>query len=111
MGGQAPLWSKLQVLSVDIAIMKEMGLQAYRFSIAWPRVDPKGDGHWNQAGLHYYSELVDGLLEEGIQPGPGPGCGRRSWAPEEGQRSPAGLPPRLREPDWRDNRPSGARGF
>ena len=52
----------------DIAIMKEMGLQAYRFSIAWPRVDPKGDGHWNQAGLHYYSELVDGLLEEGIQP-------------------------------------------
>ena len=48
--------------------MKEMGLQAYRFSIAWPRIDPKGDGHWNQAGLHYYSELVDGLLEEGIQP-------------------------------------------
>ena len=52
----------------DIAIMKEMDLRAYRFSIAWPRVDPKGDGHWNQAGLDYYSKLVDGLLEAGIQP-------------------------------------------
>ena len=52
----------------DIAIMKEMELRAYRFSVAWPRVDPKGDGHWNQAGLDYYSKLVDGLLEAGIQP-------------------------------------------
>ena len=48
--------------------MKEMELRAYRFSVAWPRVDPKGDGHWNQAGLDYYSKLVDGLLEAGIQP-------------------------------------------
>ena len=52
----------------DIAVMKEMELRAYRFSISWPRVDPRGDGHWNQAGLDYYSKLVDGLLEAGIQP-------------------------------------------
>ncbi len=52
----------------DVSLMKKMGLQAYRFSVAWPRVDPKGDGQWNQAGLDYYSELVDALLEAGIQP-------------------------------------------
>ncbi|MDE7245175.1 MAG: beta-glucosidase [Oscillospiraceae bacterium] len=52
----------------DIALLKEMGLGAYRFSIAWPRIAPKGGTDWNQAGLDYYSELVDALLEAGIEP-------------------------------------------
>jgi beta-glucosidase len=56
------LWPK------DIALMKSMGLQAYRFSIAWPRILPEGRGRVNQPGLDFYSRLVDGLLEAGIEP-------------------------------------------
>lgn len=52
----------------DIALMRELGLQAYRFSIAWPRVLPAGRGTINLAGLDFYDRLVDGLLEAGIQP-------------------------------------------
>ena len=52
----------------DIALLKEMGLGAYRFSIAWPRIAPNGGTDWNQAGLDYYSQLVDALLEAGIEP-------------------------------------------
>ena len=52
----------------DVAMMKELGLQAYRFSIAWPRIQPTGKGAWNQAGLDFYSRLVDALLAAGIQP-------------------------------------------
>jgi beta-glucosidase len=52
----------------DIALMKSMGLKAYRFSIAWPRILPNGTGEVNQAGLDFYSKLVDGLLEAGIIP-------------------------------------------
>ncbi len=48
--------------------MKSMGLQAYRFSIAWPRILPEGRGRVNQPGLDFYSRLVDGLLEAGIEP-------------------------------------------
>ena len=48
--------------------MRELGLQAYRFSIAWPRVLPNGYGKANQAGLDFYSRLVDGLLDAGITP-------------------------------------------
>lgn len=51
----------------DIAAMKELGLNAYRFSIAWPRIFPE-PGVINQKGLDFYSRLVDGLLEAGIQP-------------------------------------------
>jgi beta-glucosidase len=54
----------------DIKLMKELGLQAYCFSIAWPRVIPAGRGRLNQAGLDFYSRLVDGLLEAGITPFP-----------------------------------------
>ena len=54
----------------DIALMKELGLQAYRFSIAWPRILPAGRGQVNQAGIDFYSRLVDGLLEAGITPFP-----------------------------------------
>src|ERR1044072_7841193 len=52
----------------DIALMREIGLAAYRFSIAWPRIVPAGRGQANQAGLDFYDRLVDGLLEAGIQP-------------------------------------------
>ena len=52
----------------DVALLKEMGLKAYRFSIAWPRVAPKGNTEWNQAGFDYYLELLDALLEAGIEP-------------------------------------------
>ncbi|HPO02994.1 MAG TPA: GH1 family beta-glucosidase [Treponemataceae bacterium] len=52
----------------DIALMKELGLQSYRFSLAWPRIIPDGRGKINPAGLDFYSRLVDGLLEAGIRP-------------------------------------------
>ncbi len=52
----------------DIALMKELGLKAYRFSISWPRVLPTGRGKINQKGIDFYSRLVDGLLEAGIEP-------------------------------------------
>jgi beta-glucosidase len=48
--------------------MRELGLQAYRFSIAWPRIYPQGDGALNAAGLDFYDRLVDDLLAAGITP-------------------------------------------
>lgn len=56
----------------DVALMSQLGADAsrfaYRFSIAWPRVIPDGDGEVNQSGLDFYRKLVDGLLESDIQP-------------------------------------------
>jgi beta-glucosidase len=52
----------------DIELMSKLGLSAYRFSIAWPRVQPLGSGAFNPAGVDFYSRLVDGLLEVGIDP-------------------------------------------
>ena len=52
----------------DVALMKRMGLKAYRFSIAWPRVFPKGYGEVNEKGLDYYRGLIDELLANGIEP-------------------------------------------
>ncbi|MCB1302745.1 MAG: beta-glucosidase [Leptospiraceae bacterium] len=54
----------------DVALMKQMGLKAYRFSISWPRVLPTGslDGGINRPGLDFYDRLVDELLEAGIEP-------------------------------------------
>lgn len=52
----------------DVALMKEMGLKAYRFSINWARVIPDGTGAVNEAGLQFYSNLVDELLAAGIEP-------------------------------------------
>ncbi len=52
----------------DVALMQRIGLQAYRFSVAWARVLPEGTGRPNPAGLSFYSRLVDALLEAGIQP-------------------------------------------
>jgi beta-glucosidase len=52
----------------DLALMKELGLDTYRFSISWPRVLPEGRGKVNGAGLDFYDRLTDGLLEAGIVP-------------------------------------------
>ncbi len=52
----------------DIALMKQLGLKAYRFSIAWPRIYPFGSGAVNEEGLRFYDELVDALLDAGIEP-------------------------------------------
>ena len=52
----------------DIALMKELGVKAYRFSTSWARIDPNADGHWNEAGLAYYDRVVDLCLENGIVP-------------------------------------------
>jgi beta-glucosidase len=54
----------------DIALMDSMGVGAYRFSIAWPRVLPTGRGSINQPGLDFYDRLVDALLARGIEPWP-----------------------------------------
>jgi beta-glucosidase len=54
----------------DVALMKSLGLRAYRFSIGWPRVLPEGKGKVNQKGLDYYNRLVDELLANGIAPRP-----------------------------------------
>jgi beta-glucosidase len=52
----------------DVAIMKQLGLKSYRFSIAWPRILPTGRGEVNQKGLKFYSDLVDELLANDIVP-------------------------------------------
>jgi len=52
----------------DVAMMADLGLQAYRFSIAWPRVQPTGSGEFNQAGLDFYVDLADRLIAAGIKP-------------------------------------------
>jgi beta-glucosidase len=52
----------------DVAMMRDLGLQAYRFSVAWPRVIPDGVGRVNERGLDFYDRLVEGLLESGIEP-------------------------------------------
>ncbi|MDA3957248.1 GH1 family beta-glucosidase [Oceanispirochaeta sp.] len=52
----------------DVALMKSMGLKHYRFSIAWPRILPEGEGQINQKGLDFYKNLVDELLNAGIEP-------------------------------------------
>ena len=52
----------------DVALMADLGLQTYRFSISWPRVIPFGAGEPNEKGIDFYSRLVDALLESGIRP-------------------------------------------
>jgi beta-glucosidase len=54
----------------DVELMRELGLDAFRFSIAWPRVLPDGRGRVNEAGLDFYDRLVDALLAQGIEPFP-----------------------------------------
>jgi len=52
----------------DIALMKAMHLNSYRFSISWPRIQPNGSGAANQKGIDFYSRLVDALLEARVRP-------------------------------------------
>lgn len=52
----------------DVALMKQMGLRAYRLSVCWPRLLPEGTGTVNQKGVDFYSRLIDALLEAGIAP-------------------------------------------
>jgi beta-glucosidase len=54
--------------SDDVALVAGLGVDAYRFSIAWPRVQPLGSGAWNEKGLAFYDRLVDALLERGVKP-------------------------------------------
>lgn len=52
----------------DIALMRGLGLQAYRFSVAWPRILPAGRGAVNEPGLAFYDRLIDAILAAGIEP-------------------------------------------
>ena len=54
----------------DIALLKQLNLKSYRFSVAWPRIQPLGRGATNQKGLDYYKRLTDVILEAGIRPLP-----------------------------------------
>ncbi|KAH6797814.1 beta glucosidase 40 [Perilla frutescens var. hirtella] len=52
----------------DISLMKNMGMDAYRFSIAWSRIYPSGTGEINQAGIDHYNKVINDLLAQGIEP-------------------------------------------
>ena len=52
----------------DVALFSELGLKAYRFSVAWTRIIPDGDGAVNQKGVDFYHNLIDELIEKGIEP-------------------------------------------
>lgn len=54
--------------SDDLDLIASLGVDAYRFSVSWPRVRPGGTGAWNTKGMDFYERLVDGLLLRGIQP-------------------------------------------
>ncbi|MGH3090239.1 MAG: GH1 family beta-glucosidase, partial [Rubrobacteraceae bacterium] len=55
-------------LEEDLDLMAELGLKAYRFSVAWPRIQPEGSGQVNRNGLDFYRRLVEGLRERNIEP-------------------------------------------
>jgi beta-glucosidase len=55
-------------LDADLDLMRDLGLEAYRFSISWPRVQPGAKGDLNPKGVAFYARLVDGLLARGIRP-------------------------------------------
>jgi beta-glucosidase len=52
----------------DVGLMASLGVNAYRFSVAWPRVQPLGAGAWNEKGFEFYDRLIDALCERGIAP-------------------------------------------
>lgn len=52
----------------DVSLMQQLGLTAYRFGIAWARVQPDGRGAWNAKGLEFYDRLIDALVDAGITP-------------------------------------------
>jgi beta-glucosidase len=55
-------------LDEDLDLIAALGVNAYRFSVSWPRVQPGGCGPWSERGLAFYDRLVDGLLSRGVQP-------------------------------------------
>jgi beta-glucosidase len=55
-------------LDADLDLLRDLGVRAYRFSIAWPRVQPRGTGAWNEPGFAFYERVVAGLLARGIAP-------------------------------------------
>jgi beta-glucosidase len=55
-------------LDADLDLIAWLGVDAYRFSVSWPRVQPEGRGAWNPKGVDFYERLVDGLLARGIRP-------------------------------------------
>ncbi len=55
-------------LDSDLDLIATLGVNAYRFSVSWPRVQPLGTGAWSEQGLDFYERLVDGLLARGLQP-------------------------------------------
>jgi beta-glucosidase len=55
-------------LDSDLDLIASLGVDAYRFSVSWPRVQPAGRGAWNPKGLDFYERLVDGLLARGVAP-------------------------------------------
>ena len=63
-----PATNSYHCYAEDIALLQQMNLNAYRFSVAWPRIVPDGDGSVCQKGLDYYDRVVDGLLAAGITP-------------------------------------------
>ena len=54
----------------DVGLMRELGVDVYRFSFSWPRIQPTGSGAANAAGLDFYDRLIDSLLAAGIKPAP-----------------------------------------
>src|SRR5258708_15571436 len=69
--------------ATDVALMADLGITAYRFSIAWPRVQPGGRGAANPAGLDFYERLTDALLAAGIVPIPAPYHSELPQPPED----------------------------
>ena len=55
-------------LDADLDLVASLGVDAYRFSVSWPRVRPLGSGAWNDKGLDFYDRMVDGLLTRGVKP-------------------------------------------
>ena len=55
-------------LPEDVALLKELGVDSYRFSLSWPRIQPDGRGSFNAEGLDFYDRLIDQLLDAGISP-------------------------------------------
>ena len=56
------------LLESDLNLIRDLGVNAYRFSVSWPRVQAQGRGAFNEKGLDFYERLVDGLLQRGIKP-------------------------------------------
>ncbi len=55
-------------LDTDLDLIASLGVDAYRFSVSWPRVRPGGSGAWNRKGMDFYERMVDGLLARGVKP-------------------------------------------